>query len=138
MVGKVLYICRANIGRSQIAEAYHNNYSHSSDAISAGTYVNEHDGEIIWENKNAKYVLEVMNEEGIDIINNKRKQLNPEMVNQSDKIVMIAKKEDCPIYLTKNPKVIYWDIEDAKGTDYNFHVKIRDQIKLKVKELLQK
>lgn len=132
---KVLYVCRANIGRSQMAEAFHK--FRGGKAESAGTQVNENEGQTIGENEKARYVWEVMDKEGINIRNYKRKQLTPQMVEEADKIVVITEKEGCPDYLKDSSKTIYWDMEDAKGTDYDFHIKTRNRIKSKVEELLK-
>ena len=133
----ILFVCKANVGRSQIAAALFNKYSKRNKAKSAGTHVGEKEGQTIGENEKAKFVWTVMDEEGIDVRNNKRIQLTPEMVEEADKVVMIVDKKDWPDYLKESDKVIYWNLEDAKDTDYEFHVKTRDLIKKKIKKLLK-
>lgn len=137
---KILFICRANVGRSQIAESLFNNLSKKHKAGSAGTKVKESDGQTILSfakiKPPAKNVIRVMSEEGINIENNIRKQVNKKMLNGYDKIIVLASKQECPDYLLNNSKTIFWDIEDAAGKDYDFHIKTRDIIKKKIKELL--
>ena len=122
-----------------MAEAFFNNLSKKNKSISAGTKVFEKEGKTIGENEKAKLLIKVMNEEGIDLSNNKVKQLTPEMVKQADKIIVMAEKSEYLKYLLKNKKVIFWDIEDIKGRydSYNYHVKTRDKIKKKVKKLIK-
>jgi len=92
--------------------------------LDAGSQVGDRAGTVIHE-----YVIEVMKELGIDLSNHIRKQLTPELVNKADKIIVMDKKENLPDYLINSGKMIFWDVEDAAGTDLEFHQKIRDQIK---------
>ena len=134
---KVLYVCRANVGRSQMAEAFHKKFYPEDIVSSAGTHVNENEGKTIGSHEKARYVWEVMDEEGINVRNYKRNQLTPQMVEEADKVVVITEKENCPDYLKDSSKAIYWNIGDAKGTDYDFHIKTRNKIKSKIEELLK-
>jgi protein-tyrosine-phosphatase len=133
---KVLFVCKANVGRSQMASALFNKYSKNNSSQSAGTDVNEKEGQKIGNNEKAKFVWEVMDKEGIDVRNNKRRQITELMTMDFDKIVMLT-PPTWPPFLTNNPKVIFWNIEDAKNADYNFHVKIREDIKKKVISLIE-
>ena len=85
----------------------------------------------------AENVIIVMKEEGIDVSNNKRNQLTQGMLKKYDKVIVLARKEECPSYLVEFPKTFFWDIPDAKETDYSFHIKTRDLIKVKVKNLIK-
>jgi len=120
-----------------MAQAFFNNYSKDHSSISAGTQVGEHEGEKIGENPKALYVWEVMDEEGIDVRDYRRSQLNENMLRDADKVVVITNPESWPDYLKNSSKLEYWDIDDAKGTDYNFHVKSRDEVKIRVQKLLE-
>ncbi len=130
---KILFVCKANVGRSQIAEIIFNNLHKEYSAISAG--LNPGD----WEGKNistAKNVVSCLNEVGLTVNNRFSKKITREMVDNVDKIV-IMEKENWPNYLNNNSKVEYWDIEDAGAKDLDFHRKVRDQIIIKVKELIE-
>ena len=130
---KVLFICKANVGRSQIAEAIFNNLSKEHSAFSAGLNPGK------WEGKNissAQNVISCMNEIGYNINNKISKKIKKDMVEQADKVIVIGERDNWPTYLVNN-KVEYWEIEDAKELSLEFHRKIRDQIIVKVKELLK-
>ncbi|MFA6272165.1 MAG: low molecular weight phosphatase family protein [Patescibacteria group bacterium] len=120
---KILFICKSNTGRSQMAAAFLKKRKPELIVLDAGSQVGDRSGTIIHE-----YVIEVMKELDIDLSNNIRKQLTPDMVNKADKIIIMDKKENLPDYLINSGKMIFWDVEDAAGTDLEFHRKIRDQI----------
>ncbi len=132
---KVLFICKANVGRSQIAEAIYNKYTNSKDAFSAGTIAKEA-GKKIEEHDRTDFVLDVLDKEGINIREHKITRLTKNLVKKADKIIVMTNKESWPDYLKNNPKIEYWDIKDGKGKDYNFHIKIIKQIKQKIKNML--
>lgn len=128
------------MGRSQIAEAFFNKLSKKHHATSAGISVGEKHGKLLYDQGtgSGKFILESMSEVGYDLSKNKRKQLTPEMVKKFDKIVVImAEKKLLPDYVKKSPKTIYWDVEDGKDQPYDFHVKMRDQIKNLVEKFVR-
>jgi protein-tyrosine-phosphatase len=117
---KILFVCWANVGRSQIAEALYNTHTNSNNAASAGTEV-DHEGETLLERKNRvgrTYTIDVMDSVGIDVRNNVRTQLRKEMLDDYDLVVSMAQKEYTPEWLSKHPKYRYWDVKDPGGRDY--------------------
>lgn len=100
-----------------MAEAFFNKYAKNHESTSAGTDVNDKAGQTIGQNEKARFVWEVMDKEGIDVRNYKRKQLTPQMVRQSDQVIVMTEMEFWPDYLSNSPKAVYWEIPDAKGTD---------------------
>ncbi len=100
-------------------------------AISAGTSVTGTDKTV------PDIVVECMAEIGIDILKSRRKQLTPEMIDAADIVVMVTAKEDWPDYVMTSGKARFWDVEDAKGRDYEFHCSRRDEIKEHIKNLLE-
>ena len=55
------------------------------------------------------------------------------MINNYDKIIVMAEPETWPSYLKNNTKIEYWEIKYPKGTDLKIHREIRDQLIIKVK-----
>ena len=130
---KILFLCRANVGRSQVAEAFFNRLSKKNKAISAGTHVGENKRLGLHE-----FVVKCMAEEGIDLSKNRRKQLTERMAKESDKIIVMTEKENLPYYLTGSNKITFWEVEDGKGQSYEFHLKMRKEIKKLVEKLVEK
>jgi len=128
---KVLFVCKANVGRSQMAEAFFNRLSKKNSSKSAGTDVDENNGKTLPDS-----MVKCMAEKSYDISKCKRKQLTPKMVKEADKIIVLTAKEDMPTY-TDFSKVVLWDVEDAKGMPYEFHCRIRDYIKSLVERLVK-
>lgn len=130
---KILFICRGNVARSQIAEAYYNHFIKSDDASSAG----------ILNFTPLKYdhpveeVVKVMKEDGIDISQQIVKSLTEEMVNKADRIFVICERKECPEFLLNSNKISFWDIDDPCDTSLENHRKIRDEIKKQVKQLIK-
>lgn len=141
----ILFICRANVGRSQMAEALFNKLSGKHHSESAGTSVDNNrgkTGQTLEEfardiDHKADNVIKVLKEEGIDVSKNRRTQLQESMLEKFDKVFVLCDEKECPDYLLNNDKVKFCFVTDAKGTDYDFHIKIREEIKKLVKSILE-
>jgi arsenate reductase (thioredoxin) len=77
-----------------------------------------------------------MGEIGIDISNQKSKEINESMVRDSLKIINMGcmNKEFCPTLFL--PKVLDWNLEDPKNKPIERVKEIRDEIDMRVKELV--
>jgi protein-tyrosine-phosphatase len=131
---KILFVCRANIGRSQVAEALFRHMVPTAHVFSAGTKVVSKDGisrhgTLLKETPGAEKVLSVLEEIGIDHSKSLRTQLEEGMLADVDRIIVMAEPENIPSYLSSHPKFVYWEVPDLKGTDIEFHRKMRDYIK---------
>jgi protein-tyrosine-phosphatase len=137
---KTLFICRGNIGRSQMAKVIYNTLSKNGDSADCcGTRVNEFEGQKIADIKNDSVEddIRAMKEIGFDISECTRKQITPDLLNWADQIIVMAERDTWPDYLEINKKIILWEIENPKGVIYEKTCEIRDIIKQKVEEILK-
>ena len=124
----ILFVCVENAGRSQMAEGFFKQYSPEGYQVaSAGTKPISEINPV---------AIEAMNEVGIDITNQKSKELTEEMIHTSDKIINMGcmDKEACPSLFLNN--LLDWNIEDPKGKPIEKVREIRDEIDQRVKELV--
>lgn len=124
----ILFVCLGNVGRSQMAEAYYNNLTNSADSWSAG----------IQEDTPAKYgnptknIVDAMLELGIDVSRAIVKTVTQEMVDNSKKIYIMCKENQCPDFLLKSDKILFWKIEDPFEMSLNGTKQTRDLIVEKI------
>ncbi|MBQ10798.1 MAG: hypothetical protein CMJ45_04540 [Planctomyces sp.] len=137
---KVVFVCNANVGRSQVAEALFNQIS-GEPAISAGTVA-----DAIVERTNpasrslkdgGSSAITYMNEQGVDISESLRDQLTPQMVQDADKVIVMADEDNWPDYLRNSGKVVVWTIEDTRGMGPDSARPLYDEIKRRVQELVR-
>ncbi|MFH1420878.1 MAG: low molecular weight phosphatase family protein [Candidatus Aenigmatarchaeota archaeon] len=124
---KILFVCHANVDRSQMAEALFRTFAREGgeyEAMSAGTHVLENEGKPL-----ADEVVRCMKELGYDLSGSRRKQLTPQMVDEANKVVVMTSFGDVPWYLHGSPKMTYWDVPDGKGKSYEGICAIRNQIR---------
>ena len=134
---KVLFVCIHNSARSQMAEAYFNYYSKDGyRAESAGIELG----------KLNPLVVKVMQEDGIDISNNKTKSVFDffKEGRPYSYVITVCDKEaaeSCPIFPRKTER-IHWSFKDPskiEGTEDEKLAKIRvirDEIKGKIKDFV--
>jgi arsenate reductase (thioredoxin) len=116
-----------NAGRSQMAEGFFRRYAPRGYlTLSAGTKPSGHVNPL---------AIKVMKEVGIDISNQKSKDITEDMMRNSAKIVNMGCMDNsfCPTLFI--PNVIDWGIEDLKGKPIEKVRKIRDDIDRKVRLL---
>ena len=139
---QILFVCVANVGRSQMAEALFNQLSRHQ-ARSAGLRVGDREGQTL-EHRSREpeatstpgNMLRIMREEeGLDLHGQERTQLTPALVEQSDRVYVIAPGATYPSYL-QGDKVTFWDIEDLFGAPYDSVRQLKDAIKERVRQLV--
>ena len=122
----VLFVCVHNAGRSQMAAGYMRELSKGQvEVLSAGSAPKESIN---------PQAIAVMSEEGIDIANQQPKVLTTEAVQESDVVITMGCGDTCPFYPGKRYED--WVLEDPAGKEIETVRQIRDQIKLKVENLL--
>lgn len=133
---KVLFICKGNVGRSQIAEALLRKLTDNKvSASSAGTKLSGPEQPIGELTPQIQEVLDVMSEEGIDVSKAMRNQLTEKMVREADKVIAIIEDEEqLPDYLSQSSKLIRWNVPDPKGKDIVFTRQVREQIKSLIRQ----
>jgi protein-tyrosine-phosphatase len=123
----ILFVCVENAGRSQMAEGFFRKYvPEGYEPLSAGTKPISQINPL---------AIQVMNEIGLDISDQKSKDLTEDMMRNSDKIINMGcmDKNFCPTLFI--PKVIDWGIEDPKDKPIEKVREIRDEIERRIKEL---
>lgn len=136
---KVLFVCWANVGRSQMAKAFYNSFTHTMDGDSAGTQV-EFPGETLAERKKRQgdtYTIQAMAEEGIDVSDYAKTQVTEAMLPKYDKVICMAQPEYTPEWLTNAPNFLHWNIDDPGGKGLVETIIARDLVKAKVIELIR-
>ena len=124
----VLFVCVENAGRSQMAEGFFRKYSPKGyKAVSAGTRPAAEVNPL---------VVQAMKEVGIDISNQKSKQITDDVILESTIAVNMGciEHDRCPLLFLENP--IDWKIEDPKGKPIEKVREIRDEINKRLEELV--
>ena len=129
MLMKVLFVCKSNFGRSQIAEAIFNSVSKEHVATSAGAIQDRVTNFKLMDFPEHENLFTCMDEIGIELRNQIAKQLTLEMVDESDKIIVMAEREFWPEFLQNSDKVTYWEIEDMCNKSLESYREARDQIR---------
>ena len=114
----ILFVCAANVGRSQIAEGFYNHVTNGVRAQSAAAI----------QDVGEKYdfrphcgIVEVMYEKGIDISDQRVDMISKELVANSKKVVLFIAENECPdrvrVYLDQHPQVEYCVVKDPYPED---------------------
>lgn len=129
---KTLFVCRANVGRSQAAMELFNRL-HPGEAESAGTIV-ETPGQLLRDRVGANVIIDVMKGYGVDMSENVRRQLTPDMLKDYQRVIVLAEPEAIPSWL-KGDNVLFWNIPDTKGQSPETTHEIVQVIEKKLAEL---
>lgn len=121
----VLFVCTHNAGRSQIAQAFFEQYAPEDvRAESAG----QEPADAVWPE-----VVEVMREVGIDLSAKKPKKIDLEMQLHADWAITLACGGTCPYV----PGIVEdWDIPDPAGRPLAEVRAIRDELERRVRDLI--
>lgn len=140
---KILFVCQANVGRSQMAQLIFNKLADGKHAASsAGVKVvdkltlKNREGQLIKDVPASQYALKVLNEIDIDASKKTRHQVTQEDAEAADMVVVMIDPKITPEFLTQHNNVVFWKVEDPFEQSLEFTRQIRDQIQKLVKELL--
>ncbi|QQG40109.1 MAG: low molecular weight phosphatase family protein [Candidatus Aenigmatarchaeota archaeon] len=126
----VLFVCGANVGRSQVAEAYFNHYARRHKAVSAAAQF-KGDTKI---SPTFKLMLE---KEGVATAGQKPKPLTPDMVEEADRIIVLCSRTECPVYLLKSNKADFWSVRDVGAAGTEDRERVAAEIKENVMRLIE-
>lgn len=125
-VPEVLLVCAHNPGRSQIAAALLTQNAQGTVHVrSAGSAPGA---------ELETTVIQALAESGIDLSEEFPKPLTDDVVRAADVVITMGCGDACPIYPGK--QYLDWKIEDPAATDLPGARKIRDDIALLVRDLL--
>lgn len=128
----VLFLCKDNEIKSQIAEALFNSISLKHKSQSAGIETN-YKGTI---GKKNKVFVEAMKKFGLDISNQKIKKITKKIVKGKDIIVLMDGKGNIPEYIYDCNRIIAWSIKDVNGRDIQTYIENIESIEKKIEELI--
>jgi arsenate reductase len=125
---RVLFLCRENAGRSQMAEAFLQYFAGDRfDAQSAGEQPASEVNPL---------AIEAMSEKGIDLAFRRPRGMD-QIENAGrpfDLVVQMGCEQSCP--LTPSGRVENWELDDPAGKPLEFVRKIRGEIEQRVKALI--
>ena len=124
---RILFVCVENSCRSQMAEGFARKFG--GDKIEVYSAGSKPSGVV---NPDA---IKVMREISIDISGQTSKGFELLPHNKFDYIVTMGCKDLCPYFPARER--IDWQIEDPKGKDLDFFIKMRDLIGEKVQSLIK-
>jgi arsenate reductase len=122
----VLFVCVHNAGRSQMAAGFLQHF--------AGDWVEVRSAGSAPADSINPAVAIAMDEEGINLSQQRPKILTDEAVVASDVVITMGCGDVCPIYPGK--RYLDWKLDDPAGQGIDAIRPIRDQIKSLVKELI--
>ena len=122
----ILFLCIHNAGRSQIAAAIANHLGKGNLNVYMG---GSEPAEMI-----NPLVVQVMEEININIKHSTPRPWTSEMLKIADIVITMGCGDSCPIY--PHTKYIDWKVSDPHGEPIEIIRKIRDDIYIKVEEIL--
>src|SRR5687767_2765306 len=124
-----IFACVHNAGRSQMAAAWFNRLADPAKArgLSAGTDPGS---------RVHPEVLEAMREEGIDLSQAQPRRLTDDLARGASLLVTMGCGEACPVIpgLRRDD----WPLEDPKGKPMERVREIRDEVRARVEQLVQR
>lgn len=125
----ILFACVHNAGRSQMAAAFFEELAEPTlaRAISAGTEPGDHVH---------PEVVAVMREVGVELGARRPRKLTPELAREAELLITMGCGEACPN--VPGPRRDDWPLQDPKGAGLEAARRIRDEVRERVKALLER
>ena len=124
----ILFLCRQNAGRSQMAEAFFKRLAPEHEALSAGSAPAD---------RVHPAVVEVMKEVGIDLAGRKPRRVDQAMLDRADHVISMG-CDDPAVCDYPGRKVEDWGIPDPSGKPIDEVRRIRDLLRARVEELVRR
>ena len=122
----VLFVCVHNAGRSQMAAGYlHHLAGDRIQVLSAGSQPAEQVNPV---------AVQAMAEDGIDVTAETPKLLTDAAVREADVVVTMGCGDACPFHPGKRYED--WELDDPAGQDLEHVRPIRDEIRVRVEQLI--
>jgi arsenate reductase len=129
-VATVLFVCKANQGRSVMSQALLERAAGGRHhAISAGS-------EAVPGTPPHPVVVEAMREVGVDISQHTAQSLTFETAARADAVVTMGCGDACPAVPGRKQLRVDWDLADPQGADIDATRAIRDDITQRVEHLV--
>ena len=127
---KIIFICKGNQFRSQIAKALYNKYKKDDSlAESYGITVEEENNsgrKIATFSSLGTIIKSLKMKEGIDYSQEVCKQFTPEIINSADKVIFMDIDQVPKEY--NNKDYVYWRVKDFKNDGSTTQKMIEDKI----------
>jgi arsenate reductase (thioredoxin) len=129
-VATVLFVCKANRGRSVMSQAlFERAAGGRHHAISAGS-------EAVPEGGPHPVVVEAMGELGLDVASQQPQRLTTELAAQADAVITMGCGDACPHVPGKKQLRLDWDLPDPNDRPLTEVRATRDEIDRRVRALL--
>ncbi len=134
----ILFVCKHNVFRSKVAEAYFRKINKNKELKASGAGIIKADVLNETQKKIVGLQREIAKEFGINIQKDS-KQLNISLLKKQDMIIIVAddvpeKIFSDPFYLKPNLKIVVWQIPDMKGEKSDKEL-IKEDIKVIMKKV---
>jgi protein-tyrosine-phosphatase len=129
-VSVVLFVCKANRGRSVMSEALLQRAAGGRhDAISAGSEAEPSGGP-------HRAVVEAMREIGIDVSGHEPPRLTPALAAQADAVITMGCGDACPVIPRRKQLRADWELPDPADASLEQVRATRDEIARRVDALI--
>jgi protein-tyrosine-phosphatase len=126
----VLFVCKANRGRSVMSRAlFERAAAGRHRALSAGSEATPEGGP-------HPEVVEAMRELGVDVSAQRPRRLTTELAAEADAVITMGCGDACPVIPGRKQLREDWDLADPKDRPLDEVRAIRDEIERRVRELV--